>query len=176
VATRKNVNVAVAANVTTQARLKLYVYLSKLGKSVLYSDTDSVIYIQNVDEPPKLETWHYMDYLVDELEEFGSCCYIEEFVSGGPQNYAFSVFFPSTGKWQTKYKMKGITLNYENSKFVNFTSHDPEDDTPLHVHNPRKFKRKHGGVVVSEPEKWVQGFFKKLQLMDDSNSFPYGCD
>ena len=39
-ATRKNVNVAAAANVTTQARLKLYVYLSKLGKSVLYSDTD----------------------------------------------------------------------------------------------------------------------------------------
>jgi len=38
VASGKNVNVAVAAYVTTQARLKLYVYLSKLGKSVLYCD------------------------------------------------------------------------------------------------------------------------------------------
>jgi hypothetical protein len=27
-----------------------------------------------------------------------------------------------------------------------------EDNTPLHVHNPKKMKRKHGGVVVSEPE------------------------
>ena len=27
-----------------------------------------------------------------------------------------------------------------------------EDDTPLHVHNPRKIKRNHGGVVVLEPE------------------------
>ena len=47
----KKVNVAVAAYVTAQARLKVYDYLSKLGESVLYFDTDSVIYIQNVDEP-----------------------------------------------------------------------------------------------------------------------------
>ena len=38
VAAGKNVNLGVAAYVTTQARLKLYVYLSKLGKSVLYCD------------------------------------------------------------------------------------------------------------------------------------------
>ena len=35
----KNINVAVAASVTTQARLKLYEYLSKLGKSILYCNT-----------------------------------------------------------------------------------------------------------------------------------------
>jgi hypothetical protein len=40
VTTGKNVNVAVAAYVTTQARLKLYGYLSKFGKSVLCCDTD----------------------------------------------------------------------------------------------------------------------------------------
>jgi len=48
VASGKNVNVAVAAYVTTQARLKLYEYLSKLGKSVLYCDTNSLIYVQKV--------------------------------------------------------------------------------------------------------------------------------
>ena len=36
VTTGKNVNVAVAAYVTTQARLKLYEYLRELGESVLY--------------------------------------------------------------------------------------------------------------------------------------------
>ena len=36
----KNVNVAVAAYVTTQAHLKLYEYLRELGESVLYCDTD----------------------------------------------------------------------------------------------------------------------------------------
>ena len=58
--TGKNINVAVAAYVTTQARLKLYKLLSKLGNSVLYCDTDSVIYIQNVDEPPNVEIGYYL--------------------------------------------------------------------------------------------------------------------
>ena len=46
---------AVAAYVTTQSRLKLYEYLIKLGKSVLYCHTYSVIYIQNVDETQNLK-------------------------------------------------------------------------------------------------------------------------
>jgi len=43
VTTGENVNVAVAAYVTTRARLKLYGYLSELGKSFLYCDTDCFI-------------------------------------------------------------------------------------------------------------------------------------
>ena len=65
------------------------------------------------------------------------------------------VFCPATGKRTSKCKVKGITLNYNNSEVVNFTSLRSmilEDDTPLHVHNPKKIKRKHCGVVVSEPE------------------------
>jgi hypothetical protein len=113
----KNVNVAVAAYVTTQARLKLYEYLRELKESVLYYDTDSAIYIQNVDEAPKVHTGDYLGEFTDELEEFGSGSFIEEFVSGGPKNYAFMVICPATGKR----KVKGITLNYNNSEVVNFT-------------------------------------------------------
>jgi len=132
-----------------------------------------------VDEPPKVETGDYLGDLTDELE-FGSGSYIEQFVSGGPKNYAFSVFSPSTGKRTNKCKVKVITLNYENSKILNFTSLRNmilEDDTPLHVHNPRKTKRKHSGVVVCEPEKKENKVvFKKRRLMDDFDSFPYGHD
>jgi hypothetical protein len=39
----KSANVAVAAYFTTQARVKLYEYLNRLGQSVLYCDTDSVV-------------------------------------------------------------------------------------------------------------------------------------
>jgi hypothetical protein len=53
---RKNVNVAVSAYITGQAGLKLYEYLRKLGQSDLYCDTDSLIYIQNVGEAPKVKT------------------------------------------------------------------------------------------------------------------------
>jgi hypothetical protein len=114
--TRKNVNVAVTAYVTTQVRLKLYMYLSELGESVLYCDTDSVIYVHKVGMTQKVKTGDYLGDLTDELEEFGAGSYLEEYVSGGPKNYAFSVFCPSTGKRTTKCKVKVIILNYENSK------------------------------------------------------------
>jgi len=46
-------------------------------------------------------------------------------------------------------------LNYENSNVVNFTSLRDmilEDAPHVHVHNPKKIKRKHCGIVVSELE------------------------
>ena len=85
----KNVNVVVAAYVTTQAQLKLNELLRELGESLLYCDTDLVLYIQNVDETPKVKIGDCLSVVTDELEEFGSGSYIEEFVSGGPKNYAF---------------------------------------------------------------------------------------
>jgi hypothetical protein len=154
VATGKNINVVVAAYLTTQARFKLYEYLSKLGKTVLYCDTDSVIYIKKVDEARKVKT-DYLGDRTDELEAFGPLSFIPEFVPGGPKNYALSVFCPITGKCTNKCKVKGINLKYENYKVINFTSLRRmilEDDTLLHVHNRKKFKRKHGDVIVSEAE------------------------
>ena len=144
----KNVNVVVAAYVTTQAQLKLNELLRELGESLLYWDTDLVLYIQNVDETPKVKIGDYLSVVTDELEEFGSGSYIEEFVSGGPKNYAFWVFCPSKEKRTTKCKVTGINLNYENSKVVNFTALKNmirEDDTPPHFHNPKK---SNGNIVV----------------------------
>ena len=51
--------------------------------------------------------------------------------------------------------MKGIKLNYENSNVVNFAALRNmilEYVAPVHVHNPKKIKRKQGSVVVSEQE------------------------
>jgi hypothetical protein len=145
---------------------------------VLYCDTYSVSYIQKVDEDPKVKRGNYLGDLTDELEEYGCGSFLEEFVSGTPKNYAFSVFRPATGKRISKCKVKGINLNYSNSEVLNFTALRNmilEDDTSLHVHNPRKIKRKHVGVVVSEPEiKEYKFVFKKRRLMDDFGSLPYG--
>jgi len=74
--------VAVAAYLTTPPRLKLYVYLSELAKSVLYCDTESVIFIQNVGEPPIVRTVDYLGHLTDEVHEFDSVFFIQGFVSG----------------------------------------------------------------------------------------------
>jgi hypothetical protein len=75
------------------------------------------------------------------LEEFGSGSFIQEFVSGGPKNYAFFVFCPSTGKLANKYNAKGISLKYQISKVVNITSSQImilEDATPVHYTMQRK--------------------------------------
>jgi hypothetical protein len=69
-------------------------------------------------------------------------------------------------------------LNYENSKVVNFTSLKNmilENAPPVHVHNAKKIKRKHGGIVVSEQEtKEYTVVLKKRRLMENFDSLPYG--
>jgi len=47
----------------------------------------------------------------------------------------------------------------------------------VHVHFPKKIKRKHVGVVVSEPEtKEFKFVFKKRRLIDNIDSLSYGHD
>ena len=73
--------------------------------------------------------------------------------------------------------MKGISLNYENSKVLNFAALRDiilENTPTVHVHNARKITRKHGGVLVSEQEtKEYKIVFKKRQLVDNCDSIPY---
>ena len=170
IAAEKNVNVGVAAYVTTQARLKLYEDVSRLGQSVLYCDR-ICDYVLKVDETSNVTTGDYLDDLTNELEDFGYGSFIYYFVSGGQKKYAFSVICPSTGKCTTK--CKSIILNYENLKPVNVTALKNiilEDTPSVHVHNP-KIKRKHVGIVVSEPEtKEYKVVFKKRRLMEKFNS------
>jgi len=52
-----------------------------------------------------MKTWDYMDDITNELEDFVSGSIIEEFVSSGSKNYAFSVFCLPAGKRATKCKM-----------------------------------------------------------------------
>jgi len=69
-------------------------------------------------------------------------------------------------------------MNYGNSKVVNFTTLRDmflENTPTMHVHNPRKIKLKHDGVVVTEPEMQQYKFvFKNSRLMDNFDSSPYG--
>jgi len=50
-----------------------------------------------------------------------------------------------------------------------------EEALPVHYYNPKKMKKKHGGIVMSEPEtKEYKVVFKKRQLMENFYNFPYG--
>ena len=98
--------------------------MQKLGKRVLYHDTDSIIFsVKDGEYVPPFGT--YLRQLTDELtckelsckKQVCSGHWIEEFVSCGPKNYSFRV---NTG--EIVCKVRGFSLNYKSSLILNFES------------------------------------------------------
>jgi hypothetical protein len=106
----KSSNVVICAFTTAYARLRLYQAMEVLGEDLLYTDTDSVIFIDR----GQLVTGPYLGDLTSELED-GE--WIEEFVTAGPKSYAYR-----TNKGTTVCKVKGFTLDGRAREVLNFES------------------------------------------------------
>jgi len=106
-----NLNIFVASFTTAWARDRLYEALQLLGERVLYYDTDSVIYVEEEDQPSPL----LGDYLGEFTSELETDDYIEEFVSGGPKNYGYK-----TKKGNVECKVRGFHLNSEGKTQLNY--------------------------------------------------------
>jgi hypothetical protein len=140
-------NEVIGAYVTAGARIHLYSYLATLKQMALYCDTDPVIYIQPEDQPALIETGDSLGAMTSEFKER---FHIDEFVSGGPENYAYRTINIATGEHDTVYKVCGITLNYSASRLVNFdVMRDMilgvTDSDRVTVHTEHKIKRKRAG-------------------------------
>jgi hypothetical protein len=109
-------NEVIGAYVYAGARIHLYSYLARLKQMVLYCDTDSVIYIQPDDQPTLIETGDSLGAMTSRLKQG---FHIDEFVSGGPTNYAYRTINPAMGENDTVCNVRGITLNYSVSGLVN---------------------------------------------------------
>jgi hypothetical protein len=185
----RHTNEVIGAYVTAGTRHKLYSYLDALKESAIYSDTDSAFYIQKCGQPPAVVCG---DKLGDMTSELGPEEYIEEFVSGGPKNYAYRTVNTRTLERKAICKVRGITLNYATSQLVNFGSIrdmilDTDAREVITVRTERKIKRnmrKRDGsgfpgadtiAVVSEPEARVYRVsFHKRRKVDDFNSVLFG--
>lgn len=117
-------NVIISAFTTSWARLKLWSLMHTLGSRLLYTDTDSMIYI-STPEIPDLPLGNYLGDLADELACKKVGCsstspdcthYIVEFVSGGPKNYAYVL---NTG--EIVCKIRGFTLDCQTARQLNFS-------------------------------------------------------
>jgi hypothetical protein len=176
-------NVVIAAMCTCWARLKLWGSMKKLGYRVLYHDTDSIIFTVKTGEPVPL----LGDYLGDFTNELackelgcGGCeqgHWIEEFISCGPKNYSYRL---NTG--ETVCKVRGFSLNYQNSQVLNFNSMkealfswhrgDPESFYTVSTmilrdkYNPQIYNRK-----VSKKYGVV---YDKRQVLPNLTTIPYG--
>ncbi|XP_061170447.1 uncharacterized protein LOC133179772 [Saccostrea echinata] len=170
-------NVFLATFTTAWARLKLYDVLDSLQKDVLYHDTDSVIYVCRPTEN-EVPLGDYLGELTNELEEGD---YIEEFVSGGPKNYAYR-----THRGVEKVCVKGFTLNYTNSQIINFDSikdllQDERAEPPRKkrkLDTPKKSKiirdKASCRVLNRDESKQYQIVYTKRVLKADMTTVPYG--
>ena len=80
-------NEAIASYVTAGARLHLYGYLDKLKEHAVYCDTDNVIFVQPKDDAAIVQTGDCLGAMTSEQKPGEFIC---EFVSGGPDNYAYN--------------------------------------------------------------------------------------
>ena len=78
-------NDVIASTITAGERIHLYSYLHKLQDKAFYCDTNSVVYIQPMNETGLVEKGDCVGAMASELK---TCEHICEFVCAGPQNYA----------------------------------------------------------------------------------------
>jgi hypothetical protein len=104
-----NINIPIAAFTTSHARVMLYDVLDNLGDQVLGYDTDSCWYVDR-QGGNTVETGDSLGDLTDELE--GD--HITKWCGSGPKSYAYE-----TSKGKSVCKVKGFTLNYENTQKIN---------------------------------------------------------
>jgi hypothetical protein len=120
--------------------------------------------------------------LGDMTDELKPGEYINEFVSGGPNNYAYKIH----NRYITKEpkivcKVRGITLNSHASRLVNFDAirrmilRGEPDIVTVHTDKKIKQKRKGGVALIKEPEEKVYkiSFHKTRRLNDTSVPFGY---
>lgn len=117
-------NIFIATFTTSNARLRLYDMLDRLGEDIVYYDTDSVVYIDSGNN--KVPTGSMLGDWSSELAEGD---YITDWLSTGPKSYYFKTF-----KGVEVTKIKGFTMNYENSREPNnFSLKTIIDDTSSQI-------------------------------------------
>jgi hypothetical protein len=77
----RHTNEVIGAYVTAGARIHLYSFLDRLQDKAIYTDTDSVIYVQPRDEPALVETGDNLGRMTSELKPHEI---ITEVVCAGP--------------------------------------------------------------------------------------------
>jgi hypothetical protein len=166
-------NVIIAAMCTCWARLKLWKVMTKLGKRVVYHDTDSIIFSAKEGEyfPP------LGDHLGELTNELKPGQWITEFVSCGPKNYSFLL---NTG--ENVCKVKGFSLNFQNGQIVNFEKmkealfswYRGEPKSYVTVSNLIQRNKKEMALYTYQVEKNYGVVYDKRRILPDYTTVPFG--
>jgi G:T-mismatch repair DNA endonuclease (very short patch repair protein) len=170
-------NIYLAIFTTSMARLKLYEALEALDERVLYCDTDSVVFVAEkgkTGEDYGLTNSKY--FLGDWADELGGD-YINIFATAGPKNYAYI-----TSKGKTICKIKGFTLNVENSEKLNLSSmcdiiaQEGQQEVPIETEDfSIRFSSKERDLVsVVATRKYSFEITKRIVNWENKKTYPYG--
>jgi hypothetical protein len=170
-------NELIGALTTSYGRLQLLDIIHKVGQDVLYFDTDSVVFAlrENEWDTPygPLQTGDLLGELTDELG--GPETHIEVFASSGPKCYTYL-----TNKGESMLKLKGITMNYANSKVINVETVKKiifgEIERVVTPQSTQITRQKFTGLIYNRPyKKTYSKIFTKRRIVDGTfNTVPYG--
>ncbi|CAB3977958.1 DNA polymerase [Paramuricea clavata] len=181
--TLPNRNVVIAAFVTAYARLELFKVLHKLGSDVLYYDTDSVIYVENIEKGHVLETGCYLGQLTDELydKKAKSEKWIEMFCATGPKSYSYRtneyINEDDEKKRDEIVHVKGFSLKGDTKKKITFDSIEQcvQDRKKKITTFYTEFTRSNNQTInVQQVEKKFKFTFDKRIIRNDFTTVPYG--
>ncbi|KAG8228345.1 hypothetical protein J437_LFUL013230 [Ladona fulva] len=115
--------------------------------------------------------------MTDEVKQFGTDCFIDEFVSGGPKNYAIFIRSNSSDFHKTVCKVRGITVNSSTVDTVSFNNLKEivlNDAPPIKLTYKRRIKRKVPCKVVSGTEtKTFRVVYNKRRRVNNFDIVPY---
>ncbi len=169
--TRYKISAVIGAYTTSLARLRLYEALEVLGDSVIYCDTDSVVYYEKKGVESKVLTSKILGALEDELK--GG--YIREFVALAPKTYGYIADIK--GEKKVEVKCKGFVLNLKNQKQVNIGSYKAmvrgRRETIKTVDMQFKI-RKHSGLIETTELQKEMIYKPDKRILQGVNSVPFG--
>ena len=174
-------NPVLAAFTTCHGRLHLLDYMTAAGKTLLYTDTDSIFKISDPARPdldPPIG-----DYLGDLTSELRPGEHIVEFASSAAKCYVYK-----TNMGKTECKVKGFTLNYKNSQLINFDvmkdmvltqqiQNNPNLRTVTIVNDKKIARKKYECILYNKKEiKRYKPVYNKRIIMPDLSTVPFGYD
>lgn len=141
------------------------------------------MYIQRKDNRNIITLGNDLGDLSNELEKYGKDAYIRKFVSTGCKSYCAEIFDPESEKRYSILKIKGVTLNVDNTSTISFDKMREMVEIPSEFEDTEAatatvrdvaFKRKIDGTITTYERKKEFRTTLSKRFRAENLTFPYG--
>lgn len=171
----KNLSLTTGAYTTAHARAMLFNELKQLGTNILYCDTDSIIYVEELGMQYSPNIGSSIGQLTNEISEYGQDAYIEEFVSIGPKSYSLRIKNGMNDVIEIS-KCKGFQCKGAEKKLLNFDNFKKMimEDHVIETHTSNIQRKKHFKIITNKLKKKFGFTFDKRVCCEDHCTLPFG--